>query len=281
MKVAIDSYCYHRYFGEVYDNQQSPAKTMNYEDFLRRAIELKVDGVSLETCFFESADESYLKRLKDIIDQGGLECVVAWGHPTGLEGGGKPSALDDMKKHFRTCDILGAKVMRIVGSCLDFRDQPRQPQIDALSEMLKDPAKMAGDCGVKLAMENHFDFTADEMLEILSNVSSDYLGVTYDTGNALRVDDEPVAAARKLIKYIYATHIKDVAPLYGGNPKDWFYLASVPVGKGIIDIPSVVKVLDQAGYDGLLAIEIDYLDPKFIDEDPSVAESVNYLQQLS
>ena len=24
MKVGIDSYCYHRYFGEVYDNQQDP-----------------------------------------------------------------------------------------------------------------------------------------------------------------------------------------------------------------------------------------------------------------
>jgi len=72
MKVGIDSYCYHRFFGEVYGNQSQPPadRRMNYEDFLRRAIELKVDGVSLETCFFDSFDEAYLKRLKELIDAG-------------------------------------------------------------------------------------------------------------------------------------------------------------------------------------------------------------------
>ena len=90
MKVAIDSYCYHRYFGEVYANQKKPAKSMSYADFLRRAVELKVDGVSMETCFFESLDESYLKGLKEIVDRGNLEVVVAWGHPLGFEGGRSP-----------------------------------------------------------------------------------------------------------------------------------------------------------------------------------------------
>ena len=97
MKIAIDSYCFHRYFGEVYDNQEKPDKTMTYEDFLTLCVKLKVDGVSLETCFFESTDESYLKKLKEIIDKGNLEVVVAWGHPNGLEGGKNPDALEDMK----------------------------------------------------------------------------------------------------------------------------------------------------------------------------------------
>jgi len=129
MKVAIDSYCYHRFFGEVYANQVKPARSMGYADFLRRAVELKVDGVSLETCFFESTDEAYLKGLKEIIDRGGLEVVVAWGHPLGFEGGKKPEAVEDLRKHFRTCHLLGASVMRVVGSSLDYRNDPHGPQI--------------------------------------------------------------------------------------------------------------------------------------------------------
>ena len=62
-------------------------RRMTYKDFLHRAIELKVNGVSLETCFFESLDDAYLKELREIIDQGHLEPVVAWGHPKGFEGG--------------------------------------------------------------------------------------------------------------------------------------------------------------------------------------------------
>jgi sugar phosphate isomerase/epimerase len=253
---------------------------MTYEDFLKRAIELKVNGVSLETCFLPSTDESYLKKIRGILDQGGLEPVVAWGHPDGLEGGRNVAALDDMKLHFRTCELLNARVMRIVGSSLAFRHEPHGPQIERLSELLKEPAKMAESHGIRLAMENHFDFTTEEILEILNNVASDCLGVTFDTGNALRICENPVGAAQKLVKHIYATHVKDLAPLYGGNPQDWYFFASVPLGRGIVDIPSIVSVLEEAGYEGLCTIEIDYLHPDYDDEDPSVSESVNYLREL-
>ena len=52
MKVGIDSYCYHRFFGEVYPDQKPPAKNMTMQDFLTRAREHGADGVSLESCFF-------------------------------------------------------------------------------------------------------------------------------------------------------------------------------------------------------------------------------------
>jgi hypothetical protein len=64
MKVGIDSYCYHRFFGEVYPDQKKPAKNMTMEDFLKRAHALKVDGVSLESCFFPSTDAGWFKELK-------------------------------------------------------------------------------------------------------------------------------------------------------------------------------------------------------------------------
>ena len=54
MKVGIDSYCYHRFFGEVYPDQKPPAKRMTMQDFLVRARELKVDGVSLKSSFLPS-----------------------------------------------------------------------------------------------------------------------------------------------------------------------------------------------------------------------------------
>ncbi|TFG61332.1 MAG: sugar phosphate isomerase/epimerase [Spirochaetales bacterium] len=280
MKIGIDSYCYHRYFGEIYPNQKDPGKRMNYADFLRRAVELKVDGVSLETCFFDSFDEVYLKSLKEIIDKGNLETVVAWGHPDGYEGGKKPEAFEDLKKHFKTCEILGTSVMRIVGSSLAFRHEDHKTQIGKLSKILKSPAAMAADHGVKLAMENHFDFNADEILEILDGVSSNSMGVTFDTANALRIGEKPEDFAEKLKGRIFATHTKDCAPLYGGDPADWSFFASVPVGKGIINFPSVLTILEKNGYKGLLAIEIDYLHPDYPAEDQAVAESVSYLKKL-
>ena len=56
MKVGIDSYCYHRYFGEVYPDQEDPGVRWTFHDFVIRAAELGVDGVSLESCFIESLE---------------------------------------------------------------------------------------------------------------------------------------------------------------------------------------------------------------------------------
>ncbi len=280
MKIGIDSYCFHRYFGEVYPNQSKPERELTYREFLAYARKLKVDGVSLETCFFESIDAGYLEGLKEEIDRGGFETVVAWGHPDGLEGGKNPGRLEDLKKYFPVCDALGAKVMRVVGSSLAFRNEPHGPQIKALIDLFTEPAKMAEDRGIKLAMENHFDFTVDEIAQILDGIGADSFGITFDIGNALRIGDNPMEYVEKLSNRIFATHTKDVAPLYGGNPQDWFFFACTPVGKGIIDMPAITGALTKAGYDGLFAIEIDYLHPDFKDEFPAVKESVKYLRKL-
>ena len=280
MKIGIDSYCYHRYFGEIYGNQSDPGRRMTYADFLNRAVELKVDGVSLETCFFESFTDDYLRRLKAIIDAGNLEVVVAWGHPKGFEGGKKPEAMDELRSMFRVCHILGASVMRVVGSSLDYRNDPHAPQLDALTGIFKEAARIAAGEGVRLAVENHFDFSADEYMDLISRVNSPYFGLTLDTGNALRIGDDPVEAARMLAPHVFATHTKDVAPLYGVSPKEWYFFACVPVGQGIINIPALVDALLAGGYQGLFAIELDYMDPKYVEEDRAVAESVRYLQDL-
>src|SRR2546422_10849824 len=87
MKTAIDTYCYHRFFGEVYPQQPTPVKRMTLEDLLRRAHELDVGGVSLESCFIPRMDTEYLARIRGLLDEYSLERVFAWGHPDGLEGG--------------------------------------------------------------------------------------------------------------------------------------------------------------------------------------------------
>ena len=281
MKIGIDSYCYHRYFGEVYDFQQDPGKRITFDQFLKRASELGVDVVSLETCFFPENEKDFLKKIKALLVENELDSVVAWGHPDGFEGGKKPEAVEDLKKHLKTCQELNSQVMRIVVSSLSFRHEPHGPQIEKVSKILKDVMPLFEDYEVKLAVENHFDFTSDELNEIIERVGSPYLGVTFDSGNALRIGEDPIEAAGKLIDKIFATHIKDVAPLYGGNPADWYFFASVPAGEGIIDFPALIQVFKDNRYQGSLTLEIDYLDPKYGDEDQAVAESIGYLRKIT
>ena len=279
MKIGIDSYSYHRLFGEIYPNQVDPGRRWEFERSIDETIRLGAEGISLETCFMPSFDADYLARIKDKLDAADLVRMVAWGHPDGLEGGAKPEAADEIVQHLDTARAVGAEVMRIVGSSLMFRDEPHGPQIERISAILKETVKRAEDAGVRLAIENHIDFTSDEILQILAAVDSRYLGVNFDSGNTLRVFEDPVEAARKLAPHTYATHMKDIDPGHG-SPMDWTFWASAPAGSGIIDMPGVVKALKDANYDGMLCVEIDFLKDPQADETKAVEDAVGYLRTL-
>jgi len=287
LKVGIDSYCYHRYFGEVYDIQPKTEIRWTYEQFINRAKELGVDGVNLETCFLPSIEEDYILKLKKLLDKYKMERVLAWGHPDGLEAGKSKKAIDDLRRHLEPTKKIGTDILRIVGGSLKYRDEPHEPQLKRLTKILKEVAEEAGSYNLKLAYENHIDYTSEEILELIEKVDSESLKVNLDTGNALRMFEDPLEAARKLAPYTVATHIKDLSPIkYNkfydtrGTPKDWFFWASVPVGDGIIDIPAIVEVLHDSGYKGVYAVEIDCLKEGYENEDEAVEKSVKYLRSL-
>jgi sugar phosphate isomerase/epimerase len=176
---------------------------------------------------------------------------------------------------------VGAKVMRVVGSSLEFRFEPHGPQIERLSRMYSDAVKIAKKNDIKLATENHIDFTADEMLTLLNNVNSPYLGINFDTGNFLRLLDDPIKGMQKLAKHVLATHVKDLKPQKGVPAYEWYFFSCTPVGEGLVDNQALVNILQQADYQGVLAVEIDFLHPDYNnDEDGAVAKSVAYLKKL-
>jgi sugar phosphate isomerase/epimerase len=131
-----------------------------------------------------------------------------------------------------------------------------------------------------MAIENHIDFTSDEIVEILSNVDSPYLRVNLDTGNSIRMFEDSVEAARKLAPYAAATHIKDLG-VGKGSPREFAFWPSVPLGRGIIDIAAIVSILKEARYRGLFCVEIDYLKGGYGSEDEAVEKSIEYLRGLA
>jgi sugar phosphate isomerase/epimerase len=283
MKVGIDSYCYHRFFGEVYPDQKPPAKNMTMQDFLVRAKELKVDGVSLESCFFpRKINQKWFKELKAQLDEYKLDRVYAWGHPDGLERGQNLAAYDEMVAGIPHAKEIGADVMRVVGSSLMYRHEPHGPQVKALAKMFKKAVKVAKEYDVKLAVENHIDFTSDEILQLLEMVDSEYFGLNFDTGNFLRLLDDPIKGMEKLAPYVLATHVKDLMPDKAASPTDWYFFAGVPVGKGLINNQALAELLHKANFKGFLAVEIDHPHTDWTErEDEAVALSIKELKKIA
>ncbi len=281
MKIGIDSYCFHRFFGEVYPQQRQPPFTMTMDDFLDFAKELGVDGVSLESCFFPSFDREYLADLKAKLDQYGFDRVYAWGHPDGLERGQKPEEYEAMVRSIDYAVAIGADVMRVVGSSFTWRKEPHGPQVAALIEQFRRAVPLAEQAGVKMAVENHIDFTGDEMVEMIEAVDSPNFGINFDTGNFLRLLDDPIKGMEKLAKYTFATHIKDLKINPDAAPDDWYFFSSAPVGDGLIDNVALARMLKDVGYQGFLAVETDFLHPDYDDDEhAAIRKSVEALRGI-
>lgn len=282
MKIGIDSYCYHRLFGEVYPQQDHPGGLLSFDEFLEKAIKLPIDGLSLESCFFPKFDAYYLQAVKGILDSARMDRVYAWGHPDGLERGQNPGAYDEMLAHIEYASQIGAKVMRVVGSSLLFRFEPHGPQLEKLGQQFAEATKIAERYDVKLAVENHIDYNADEILQLVRHVNSPYFGVNFDTGNFLRVLDDPIQAMEKLAPYVYATHIKDLLPVKGVPANEWYFFSCVPTNQGMVDNRKIAEILHAQGYEGFLAVEIDFLHPDYRNQEEQVVrQSIAELRKIT
>jgi sugar phosphate isomerase/epimerase len=283
VKIGIDSYCYHRFFGEVYAQQKAPPQSMSLEQFIDRGKQLGVDGLSIESCFVPRKDDKgYLASIKAQLDAYGFDRIWAWGHPDGLEGGKNQVEYGRMIATLKHAEQIGANVMRVVGSSLMFRFEDHQAQIRRLAAMFREAVKPAADHGIKLAVENHIDFTGSEILQLIEEVGSPHFGLNFDTGNFARLLDDPIKAAEKLAKYALATHVKDLKVNPQASVDDWYFFSTAPVGDGFIDNLKLARLLKKSGFEGFLAVELDFLHPDYGgDEDAAVAKSVQVLKRIA
>jgi sugar phosphate isomerase/epimerase len=277
MRIGIDSYCYRRFFGEIYPELESdPGRRMTLADFIDEASALGAQGVSIESFMLPDTGAASIDALRAALDAAGVDRVWAWGHPRGLESGQSAAALDDLLRHVDVAHALGAGVMRICAGGRHTRNLPWPAHRALLLPMLKRAADYAARRGVVLAVENHIDLLTGEMLELMTTLDHPALGICLDTANNLRMLEDPMQAVEAMAPYARAVHLKDVAA-FRGSPRDFAFWPSVPLGKGLIDIPRVLAALRRSAYQGLLALEIDYLHPAYGDEASAIAQSIEAL----
>ena len=109
-----------------------------------------------------------------------------------------------------------------------------------------------------LALENHKDWTVDEMVTLLKSYSSEHVGVCLDTGNNIALLDDPMEVVERLAPYAVSTHIKDMGV---AAYADGFLLSEVAIGTGMLDIPEIIGVIQKARPRTRLTLEMITRDP--------------------
>ena len=101
----------------------------------------------------------------------------------------------------------------------------------------------AAECGVMLALENHWGLTStpEGLLRIRKAIDSPWLGVLLDTGNFL---EDPYT---KLEKVAPIANFVQAKTYYGGG--EWYTLD--------LDYKRIINILRQANYKGYIALEFE------------------------
>jgi inosose dehydratase len=94
------------------------------------------------------------------------------------------------------------------------------------------------------------------------------MGLCMDAGHTQRSGIDPAESAEKYIDRLLDVHIKDVSAATAQG-------RTIEIGRGVIDIPKLLRTLKRIGYKGTLALEFekDEKDPL-----PGSAESIGYLR---
>jgi len=106
-----------------------------------------------------------------------------------------------------------------------------------------------------------------EVAKLMELTNPDALGLCLDMGHFAFGGGDPVKALEKYYDRIWHVHFKDFDPKVGRAAREnkYDYFKSVEegvfceLGKGNVDFNSIVKILNEKGYDGWIVVEQDVL----------------------
>lgn len=170
---------------------------------------------------------------------------------------------DRFGEELRTARASGATVVRTV--LLDSRRYETFDSIEAFrtfaeecDQRLRLAKPIAERQGMKLAVENHKDWRAEDLLKIIRRADSSNIGVCLDTGNSISLLEEPHEVVEALAPATLTTHFKDMAVT---EYPQGFLLSEVPLGTGFLDLSRIVKLLGKQPREIRLNLEMITRDP--------------------
>jgi L-ribulose-5-phosphate 3-epimerase len=253
-RIGISTYSFWRFL---------PDSRVKIEDCIRQSAALGFDGVEILHRQMDGEENGYLQSLKRIaitegVDLCGFSIHQGFVYPDPAE---RKKHIDHTLHCIELAYAMGIPTMRLNtgrwNTTKDFDElmknrgqEPRLPGYNDDEEAYKwvcdsinQCLKKAQDCGVLLALENHWGLglTPEGVLRIVNTVNSPWLQVLMDTGNFL---EEPY---EKLEKIAPKTVYVQAKTYYGGGI--WYALD--------LDYPRIASMLRKHNYHGYIALEFE------------------------
>lgn len=227
---------------------------MNLDDLLEYCAANQFEAVDITAYYFpgypEVPSDEYLYHIKQKAFLLGLEISG-----TGVRNdfadpdpAKRKASVELVKKWIIASEKLGIPVIRVFSGVANTKDIPREKVVDYMVKDLKECAEFGKAHGIIVGIQNHHDFlkTADETIEIIKRVNSDWFGLILDIGS-FRTD--PYKEIEKTISYAISWQLKENLYVDGVEQKT--------------NLNKLMKIIQQSGYRGYIPLEtLGAGDPK-------------------
>ena len=252
IKLGVSTYSYWQF------REEKPS----IESVIDKAAALGLEGVDILHRQMENEDNAYMQRLKKRAFEAGIDLISLSIHQDFVW----PDAADRQKHidHTLNCIELAYKMgipcirlnsgrWKTIQSFDDLMAaRGVEPIIEGYTEddgfnwcidSIEKCLPKAQECGVILALENHWGLTSspEGMLRIKNAIDNEWLQFLADTGNFL---EDPYD---KLEKIAPQTSFVQAKTYYGGGK--WYTLD--------LDYERIIRIFKNAGYKGYISIEFE------------------------
>ncbi|MEX0654982.1 MAG: sugar phosphate isomerase/epimerase family protein [Phycisphaeraceae bacterium] len=270
MQIGVSSYSYLRLIS---------AGQMSVEDVPAKAKEMGFDVVEF-TAFKPPAGQTplaYADRLRERAEAAGMPVVnyaVGADFLTGSHGD-LQAEIERVKAEVDVARKLGATRMRHDATGGYPADHPGPKSFDAalprLAAGCRAVTAYAADHGITTMVENHglFCQDSDRVEKLACEVAHPNFGLLVDVGNFICVDEDPGRALGRVLPYARHVHFKDfhLKPGNLASPGEGWRLSrggnhwrGAIIGHGDVPVGLCARLLQQAGYDGVVSIEFEGME---------------------
>lgn len=214
MKLGLHTYTLHLWgLGQNWGIKADPRpKAMSLIQLMDKSREWGLDGLHITGCDLETKDDRRLEEVKNAARARGLYLEYNFS----LDEEFDPRLTDTVADGITITEKIGGDLAKLsldvrrprplYGSC--FHPQVMRQLCDVYDQV-KAALPQLEKTGIRLALENHTETFADEILWLIQKIDHPLVGACVDTVNSMGVLENPETAVEKLAPFAFSNHFCD------------------------------------------------------------------------
>lgn len=260
LELGLHTYTLHLWgFGQNWGTQSEyRSKQMSLIELMEQANEWGLDGLHITGADLEGKDDERLAEVREAAENQGLYLEYNFSRDEEFD----QRLNDSVKDGINIAESLGSDLAKM---SLDIR-RPRplygssfhpkvMRQLVDIYEEIEAALPLLEEAGVRLALENHTETFADEVIWLIEEINHPLVGACVDTVNSVGVLENPEYAINRMAPYAFCNHFCDHK-----LSRDQFGVRfrGVALGDGDIDLEKALNIIKKESPTNRITFEVEW-----------------------